>query len=51
MSNMGKLAIEIDDRSPPGSQKSYLPHRLPSFIFLLNEKDKRLTAMREEEEF
>ena len=48
MSDMGKLEIEIDDRSRQEAKKLTSLIDFQRSVFLLDEQDKRLTAMREE---
>jgi len=48
MSDMGKLEIEIDKRSRQEAKKLTSLIDFQRSVFLLDEQDKRLTAMREE---
>ena len=48
MSDMGKLEMEIDKRSRQEAKKLTSLIDFQRSVFLLDEQDKRLTAMREE---
>lgn len=48
MSNMGKIEMKIDDRSRQEAKNLTALIEFQRSVFLLNQKNKRLTAMREE---